>query len=121
MSYAGTHSSALATVTRKGAAVTFTLTSPGTYDATTDTYTAATTSTVAGYAVQDDAASHRKAGEVIGETNVVLLFTPSTRGSLPVAGYTTTWNSTAFTVVRTFREINPDGAGALAAYVEMRR
>lgn len=119
MSYAATHTRALRTVTKKGAAVSFTLASPGTYDATTDTYTSPTTTTVAGYAVQGDAGKQRRAGEVIGETSVVLLFTPSTRGSLPLAGYAVTWNSATYSVVRTFREINPDGAGVIAAYVEI--
>jgi hypothetical protein len=121
VTYAPDHADVVATLAEDGAAVTFTRTSPGTYDATTDTYTTPTTSTVAGYAVQDDAGAQRKAGEVIAEGNVVLLFTPSTRGSLPTAGYTTTWNSTAYTVMRTFREINPDGAGVIAAYVELAR
>lgn len=119
MSYAADHADVVATLAEDGAAVTFTLATPGTYDPATDTHSDATTNTVAGYAVQDDAAKQRLAGEVIGQSNVVLLFSPSTRGSMPAAGYTTTWNSTAYSVVRTFREINPDGAGTLAAYVEL--
>lgn len=121
MSYATEHAGALADVTEAGAAVTFSLTSPGTYDAATETWSSPTVTTVTGYAVQDDAATHRRAGEVIAAANVVLFFTPMTIGNLPVAGYTTTWNSVAVSVVRTFRELNPDGAGAIAAYVEMQR
>lgn len=121
MSYTATHTRALGTVSRKGSAVSFTLSSPGTYDPTTDTHSSPTTTTVSGYAVQDDAGKHRRAGELIGETNVVLLFTPSTRGELPLADYSVTWNSATHSVVRTFREINPDGQGAIAAYVELRK
>lgn len=121
MSYTATHSHALATVTRKGAAVTFTLVSPGTYDAATDTYTDATTSTVLGSAVQDDATQHRKAGDLIGTGNVVVFFTPTTRGQLPLPDYRVTWGSAALHVVRTFGGIDPDGQGAIAAYVELAR
>ena len=121
MGYAAQAATALRMVTAKGAAVSFTLTSPGTYDPTTDTYSDPTTTTVSGYAVQADAIKLRRAGETIGAANTVLIFTPTTRGQLPAATYSVTWQSTTQSVVRTFGEVDPDGQGALMAYVELAR
>jgi hypothetical protein len=119
--YTEDHASALADVAEAGAAVTFTHTTPGTYDATTDTHATPTTSSVTGSAVQADASQLRRAGELIAAGNAVLFFTPTTRGQLPSAGDAITWASASQTVVKTFGEIDPDGQGAFAMYVELTR
>lgn len=119
MTYAPVHARASRTVARKGAEVTFSR-SVVVYDPVTDTSTTSTT-TVTGAAVQDDASKHRKAGEIIAAANTVLFFTPTTRGQLPAAGDSISWQSVTQSVVKTFGEIDPDGQGAFASYVEIAR
>jgi hypothetical protein len=109
MGYAGTHARAAALVKRKGVAVTFSLLSPGTYDAATDTYSTPSTSTWAGYAVRvpGDPIKYESLGLVQGEAPT-LLFGPTTYGDQPALGAKVTWGSADYTV-RHVDPVEPDG------------
>jgi hypothetical protein len=121
VSYATTHASASRTVASKGAAVSFTLTTPGTYDASTDTYTTPTTATVNGSAVRvaakasADVQKYAALGLVQSEAPC-LFFTPTTYGSLPLPGYQVTWNSIVYTA-RDVDPIAPNGVAIAARIV----
>jgi hypothetical protein len=120
VSYAATHARAAALVARKGAAVTFTLSSPGTYDATTDTYSTPTTSTVAGHAVRvsGNPIKYQSLGLVQSEAPT-LLFAPSTFGSQPSLGMTTSWGGVTYTVADV-EPVEPDG-NAIVCEVVVKR
>lgn len=117
MTYASDHAGALADVKAAGATVTFTLSSPGTYDAATDTYTSAVTTYVSGAAI-------RVAGnplayqalELIQSEAPTLLFTPTTYGSLPALQSAVTWGGATYTV-RSVDPLAPDGTAILARIV----
>jgi hypothetical protein len=114
--YAEDHASALADVAEAGAAVTWTLTLPGTYDSSTDTYTGASSDSCPGYAIE--AEGNDKEYQALGliELNpATLLFTPSTFGDVPVLNATGTWAGSTKTVKR-IRPIQPDGS-AIAMYL----
>lgn len=115
--YADTHASALLDVAEAGSAVTFTHATPGTYDATTDTYTTPTTTTVTGYAIEvaGDPDTY-KALSLVRSSAPALFFMPDTYGSLPNVGDTVTWNSTAYTV-RDVSPLAPDGTAIGATIV----
>lgn len=115
MAYTDTHARALALVTKKGAAVTFTRVTR-TYTASTDTSTIST-STVAGYAVRIPGNPKvYEALKLIPETAPTLLFAPSTYDGLPDVGDTVSWDSTTYTV-RSVQPIAPDGNNLLARVV----
>ena len=120
MSYESDHAGALADVAEAGAAVTFTLERAGLYDPATDTSTGATTTTVAGYAVQveGDPERYRALGLVEGEAPT-LLFVPSTFGALPPLGARVTWASASYTV-RAVDPLRPDGNAILANVIVAR-
>lgn len=112
--YATQAASALATLRRKGAAVTFTLTSPGTKDATTETYSTPTTASVAGYAIEVASEPEDFEPEDLIQTNpVTLLFAPSTVGDKPARLSAVTWASVGKRVSRV-RPVRPDGTTILA-------
>lgn len=91
-------------VRHRGAAVTFTVEQPGSYDATTDTYSSPTTSTVAGYAVRAAGDPERyKALELIESENPTLEFVPTTAGELPPLNATVSWGGTSYVV----RDVDP--------------
>jgi len=115
--YATQAAGALATLKRKGAAVTFTRTLPGAYDEQTDTWTTPSTTTVAGYAIRDAGGNPQRylALELIQSESPRLLFGPSTPGALPLLGSVVTWGGDVFTV-RDVDPIGPDGP-AVVAYV----
>jgi hypothetical protein len=84
---------------RKGAPVTFTHSTPGTYDAGTDTSTPPTTVTVTGLAMQIDGDPEAYAAlGLIQSENPMLLFKPDTRGVMPVLGSTVVWGGEPFIV-----------------------
>jgi hypothetical protein len=114
--YAEDHASALADVSEAGAAVTWSQTTPGTFDATTETWTTPVTTSCAGYAVEDegDPQEYRDL-ELIAMNPATLLFTPSTFGDKPALGMTGTWAG-ATKVVKKIRPIQPDG-NAIAMYL----
>lgn len=114
--YAADHAGALADLTEAGAAVTFTRTTPGTYDAATDTHTAPVTSSVTGSAIK--VSGRPKKYEALGlkESEApTLLFAPTTYGSLPALGASVTFGGTTYTV-RDVDSVAIDGT-AIIAYV----
>ena len=115
--YTATASGALATLKRKGAAVTFTLTIPGTLDPVTETYSGGSETTVTGYAIRDRGGDPQRyaALELIQSQAPRLLFASTTLGSLPPMNSVTTWGGEPFTV-RDVDPIEPDGT-ALVAYI----
>lgn len=84
---------------RKGAPVTFSQTTPGTYDGDTGTWSDATTVTVEGYAVQiaGDPDLYKALG-LIESDSPTLSFTPKTPGVIPPLGYTVAWGGETLTV-----------------------
>src|SRR3990172_6553560 len=114
--YASKQSSALATLQRKGAAITFTLRVDGTPDPTTGDFSGATTIAVSGYAVEDEGdPTEYEALELTKLSPVTLLFASNPVGSLPALGSVGTWGGVAKTVKR-IRPVQPDGA-PIVAYV----
>lgn len=120
MPYTATHSRALKTVTKKGTTVTFTHVTPGTYDASTDTWTDAVDASVSGYAIRTAGDPQKyKALNLVQSESPALLFTPSTYGDKPALGATVSWDSVAYSV-RDVEPIEPDGT-AIACYVVVSR
>jgi len=96
--YAPQHTSALATLERKGSAVTFTFTS-GTHTPATGTFASPTTATVAGQAIRLPGDVRRYAALGLTEREAItLLFAPTTYGANPEVGATFTFGSDTFTV-----------------------
>jgi len=98
-------------------AVTFTHTTPGTYDATTDTTTSPVTTTVTGNAMQvrGDPETYKALGLVEYEAPT-LLFVAQTYGEVPQVGDTTDWASITYTV-KSVQPLAPDGYVILARVV----
>ena len=117
MGFEAQHAAALRMLKAKGAAVTFTLESPGTYDPETDTYTSASTTTVAGYAVrvEGDPEVYSSLG-LVEQDAVTLLFAPNTFGETPDLGYTVTWGSVVYTLWQ-LRPVEPDGTVIISQIV----
>lgn len=116
--YAPTHARAYAAISRKGAAVTFTRTTPGTYDPLTETTTPATITTIPGAAVRVEPRSmldvdRYRALSLVESQAPTLLFCPTTFGSLPKAGDTVVWGGTTLTV-RDVNPLEPDGTPIMA-------
>jgi len=116
MSYQAEHDSALADITAAGGiALTFTRTSPGTYDPLTDTTSAATVTTVAGRGiiVRGDPQRYR-ALELTLSTAPTLLFAPTTyplqanTTAMVQPGDTVVLNNATLTV-RDVEPVAPDG------------
>lgn len=92
MSFAGV-------LARKGAAVTFTHVTPGTYDESTDTTTGSTVATVSGTAMEISGDPELYVQlSLIQSENPTLLFRPSTEGELPPLGATVVWGGETLTV-----------------------
>lgn len=107
--YSADHASALIDVQNAGASVTWSKTTPGTYDAETDTYTDPVTTTCAGSAVEevgDDA--EYQALELIASSPITLFFTPTTYGDLPSLDMTGTWAGATRSIKR-IRPLRPGG------------
>jgi hypothetical protein len=120
MSYNGQHAGALALVTRKGASVTFTRRSPGTHTATTGRFASASSSSIAGSAVQVASEPEQLRALSLVETDApTLFFVPSTYGQMPDELDEVTWNSLTYRV-RAIQRIAPDGT-AIAARVVVSR
>jgi hypothetical protein len=87
------------TLARKGAAVTFSHGTPGTYDPSTDITTAGSVVTVTGHAMQIEGDPDLyTALELIESDNPTLLFRPDTVGVLPVLGASVVWGGEPLTV-----------------------
>lgn len=119
MSYAVDAADARTDIASAGAAVTFTSGS-GTHDAATDTWSAASTVTVPGYAVETRGNPLAYKALSLQQLDVrTLLFAPSTYGLQPVLGAIVTWNSAAYTV-QSVDQVSPDGAAIVSKVVVAR-
>lgn len=108
--YTEDHAGAVADVAEAGAAITFTLTTPGTLDPATETYSSPTTVTIAGYATEnEDDSEEFRALSLVHASVKSLFFTPSTLGQFPLVGYTTTWGGQSYTVKQT-KPYGPNGS-----------
>ena len=117
MGYATDHAGAVADIRDAGAPVTFSRTTPGTYNATTDTYTAPKTTTVVGHAVGTRGDPVRyQALSLVELAAPTLLFAPTTYGELPALGSTVTWAGIVHTV-RDIQPIAPDGTAIIARII----
>jgi hypothetical protein len=94
---------------KDGAAVTFTLTSPGTEDPEAGTWSSGSTSTVTGYAsrVRGDAERYQ-ALDLTESEAPTLDFTPDTRGEVPALNSAVSWGGVTY-VVRDVNADAPDG------------
>jgi hypothetical protein len=118
--YAAEHASALADVRAAGAAVTFTETRPGTKDEATETYSAPTIVTVAGYAMQVAGDPRRYAElRLVQSEAPALFFVPATIGTLPAALSTVVWNGLTYSV-RDIAPFGPDGPAIFATIIVSR-
>lgn len=115
--YAADHADALASVADAGAAVTFTLESPGTYVEATDTFTPTTMTTCSGYAIEvaGNPETYDRLSLVLSSAPS-LFFTPSTYGDLPRPGYGTIWNAKPYTV-KDVLPLAPNGPAIAATVV----
>lgn len=119
-SYVTDHALALAELTEAGESVTFTVTNPGTLDEATGLYSSGSTSTMAGYAVQEGGNLRRyQALGLVQENPVTLLFAPSTYGNVPSLGATVSWNSTTYRV-RDVEVITPNATAILSRVIVTR-
>lgn len=105
MSYAQDHASALADITKAGAAVTF---------------TPLTGSAVSGAAIQDMGSAREYADlGLVQRDTVTLWFAPSTYGERPGLTSTFTWGSGSFTVAYT-EPVAPDGSAIIVKVIGSR-
>lgn len=82
---------------KDGAAVTFTLESPGTEDPEAGTWSSGSTSTVTGYASRVGGDPKRyQALNLIESEAPTLDFTPDTRGSLPALNSSVSWGGVTY-------------------------
>ncbi len=100
--------------------VTFSSTSPGTYNAATDTWSGGSTSTVTGRAFQKRGNPKvYEALKLIEADALTLLFIPTTYGQLPGLGWTVVWGGLTYTV-RSILPIAPDSVAIGATIVVSR-
>lgn len=111
--YAAEHASALADLREAGARVTFSLSTPGTYNEATGAWSTPTDSSVAGYAIQDggDPLAYERLTLIESEAPT-LLFAPDTYGDRPSLGMSVTWAGELHTV-RDVKPLSPDGTPIL--------
>lgn len=121
MSYTDDATGALADLTDAGASVTFTQQTPGVYDAATDTFTGAATTTVTGSAIEVPGNPDVYAAlELIKLETRTLLFAASIYGNgRPALGMFVTWNGATFTV-RSVDAVAPDGKPIISTIVVAR-
>ena len=112
--YAAEHASALVDFLDAGAAVTFTRTTGGTYDQTTDTWTApAVVSSITGAAIQvkPDTIKYQAMGLIQTEAPT-LTFVPTTYGDTPSLDDKVSWGGVEYTV-QSVQPVDPDGVAIL--------
>lgn len=101
--YTTEHTSALADLQAAGASVTFTQTT-ATYAPTTDAFSAPSTTTVTGNAIEEEGNPQLYRDLSLVQRNpVTIFFSPTTIGSLPLPGYTFSWGG----VTRTVQQVDP--------------
>lgn len=125
MSFARQHAQALKMIRAKGAAVTFTRTTPGTHNAATGVVGAPTVSTVSGYAIRVSSltSSDQRAYADLGLTPTdapMLLFAASTFGPVPALQSECTWAGSGYTVKGFGDPVAPDGTAILSRVVVAR-
>lgn len=109
MTYGAQHSSALATMQRKGAAVTLTVETPGTLNPLTETWSSPTTTEVEGYAIEvpGDPKEYEALG-LIQLNPATLFFVPTSYGAAITLGAGLTWAGSA-RLVKRVKPLQPDG------------
>lgn len=102
---------------RKGAAVTFTDSAPGTYDPETDTTTGSGATSVTGRAmrIEGDPDVYATLGLIQSE-NPTLLFKPDTAGQLPGLGSTVEFGGETLTV----KDVAPAAMNGVATMARIR-
>jgi len=121
VTYAADHAGALADLAEAGAAVTFTLAVPGTYDPATDTTTGGTSVSVAGQAIRLPGDRERYAALGLTEREAItLLFAPTTYGDTPAVGAAFTWGGETYQV-ESNDPLDVDGAGPILTTIVGRR
>lgn len=104
-------------VARKGAPVTFTHATPGTYDPATDRITGGSVETVTGVAMQIEGNPEQYAAlGLIQSENPTLLFKPTTVGQMPVLGSTVVWGADTLTV----KDVEPEAMNGTAKSARVR-
>lgn len=95
---------------KDGAAVTFTLTSPGIEDPEAGTWSSGSTSTVTGYAsrVRGDVERYQALNLIEAEAPT-LEFAPDTYGDLPALNSSVSWGGVSY-FVRDIDPVAPDGS-----------
>jgi hypothetical protein len=120
--YAEDHASAYADVSADGASAVFTKTVTPQDDTTGAPGTPVTT-TWSGVAIERVEGSKReyRDGGLTAVEYLTLFYVPTVIGDIPEQGAAITWKSEGMRVRRRPKEINLDGQGAIAAYVELIR
>lgn len=107
-------------LTKKGAAVTFSKTTPGTYDPSTDTSTPPVNVDVTGHAMEIDGDPDLYTQlNLIESENPTLLFKPDTPGTMPVLGATVPWGGETFTA-KNIKRLAMNGTATAARIVVSR-
>lgn len=118
--YAVEHADVLTDIAEDGTAVTFTATNPGTYDPATDTWSNATTTSVAGKAIQVRGAPDRYlALELIESQAPTLIFCSTTYGQTPTMGSVCAWAGANYTL-KDIIQVAPDGTTILSRLIVAR-
>lgn len=114
------HASALLDLTEAGASVTFTHITPGTYSASTDTWTDAVDASVSGHAIRTRGNPIRyQALNLVQSESPTLLFAPTTYGQQPALGSTVTWDSVSYSA-RDVEPLEPNGTAILSRVIVSR-
>jgi hypothetical protein len=97
------------------------ITYPGTYDDTADTWSDPTTVTLSGSAIEITPSSKEseayRAATLTAERHKLLLFAADTYGDAPVKGMTCEWGGVTYTVAALLGPTAPDGVAILSRLV----
>ncbi len=113
MSYNAQHTSSLATMQRKGIAMTWTGPRTGTLDAATDRKTSGSSAAVAGYGARVRGREKEYDGlSMVQSEAPTFFFIPTTYGAEPALNSTAIFGGVTYTLARTI-PIDPDGRGVI--------
>lgn len=105
------------TLARKGAPVTFTHATPGTYDPVSDRTTGGSVETVTGFAMQVEGVPEVYiALGLVQSENPTLLFKPTVPGQMPALGSTVVWGADTLTV----KDVEPEAMNGVAKSARVR-
>lgn len=108
--YVADHADALADIQEAGAAADFVLSSAGTYDPATDTHTAPGTTTVSGYAIEDEGDPEEYDRlSLVSQIPATLIWCPVTFGAVPALDSVVSWGGHAWTLRARKPLVAPDG------------